>query len=159
MPTPSGEKKQLTTLVEVSQALASTLHLKDALHHVLELLERQHAMFPSIVTLSRGEGGGGELTIAAAHGLTSRGKQTCRSRISVTVEKAEFRRGKFTLRPVHNDDADHRLPATSGSDPTRVAELLVGLVHPSPATGESASGDSRPSRIGEHGEDAARPTR
>jgi len=73
MPTPSGEKKQLTTLVAVSQALASTLHLEAALHRVLELLERQHAMFPSIVTLLQGEAA--ELTIAAAHGLTSRGKQ------------------------------------------------------------------------------------
>ena len=74
MPPPSGEKKQLTTLVSVSQALASTLHLEAALHRVLELLERQHAMFPSIVTLLQGEAA--ELTIAAAHGLTSRGKQT-----------------------------------------------------------------------------------
>jgi Nif-specific regulatory protein len=74
MPTPSGEKKQLTTLVAVSQALASTLHLEAALHRVLELLERQHAMFPSIVTLLQGEAA--ELSIAAAHGLTSRGKQT-----------------------------------------------------------------------------------
>jgi Nif-specific regulatory protein len=74
MLTPSGEKKQLTTLVAVSQALASTLHLEAALHRVLELLERQHAMFPSIVTLRQGEAA--ELTIAAAHGLTSRGKQT-----------------------------------------------------------------------------------
>jgi Nif-specific regulatory protein len=68
MPTPSGEKKQLTTLVAVSQALASTLHLEAALHRVLELLERQHAMFPSIVTLLQGEAA--ELTITAAHGLT-----------------------------------------------------------------------------------------
>jgi Nif-specific regulatory protein len=74
MPTPSGEKKQLTTLVAMSQTLASTLHLEAALHRVLELLERQHAMFPSIVTLLQGEAA--ELTIAAAHGLTSRGKQT-----------------------------------------------------------------------------------
>jgi Nif-specific regulatory protein len=41
---------------------------------VLELLEREHAMFPSIVTLLQGKAA--ELTIAAAHGLTSRGKQT-----------------------------------------------------------------------------------
>ena len=74
MPTPSGEKKQLTTLVAVSQALASTLHLEAALHRVLELLEHDHAMFPSIVTLLQGEAT--ELTIAAAHGLTSRGMQT-----------------------------------------------------------------------------------
>jgi Nif-specific regulatory protein len=74
MPTLIGENKQLTTLVGVSQALASTLHLEAALHRVLELLEHQQAMFPSIVTLLQGKAA--ELTIAAAHGLTERGKQT-----------------------------------------------------------------------------------
>ena len=73
MPAPVAEKTQLTTLVAVSQALASTLHLEGALHRVLELLERHHAMFPSIVTLPKGKVE--ELTIAAAHGLTPRGKQ------------------------------------------------------------------------------------
>jgi len=74
MPTLIGEKKQLTTLVGVSQALAGTLHLEASLHRVLELLEHQQAMFPSIVTLLQGKAS--ELTIAAAHGLTERGKQT-----------------------------------------------------------------------------------
>ena len=73
MPTTSGEKQQLTTLVDVSQALVSTLNLEAALHCVLELLERQQAMFPSIVTLLRDQAS--ELSIAAAHGLTERGKQ------------------------------------------------------------------------------------
>ena len=39
MPAPVAEKTQLTTLVAVSQALASTLHLEGALHRVLELVE------------------------------------------------------------------------------------------------------------------------
>ena len=73
MPAPVAEKTQLTTLVSMSQALASTLHLEAALHRVLELLERHHAMFPSIVTLFKGKAA--ELTIAAAHGLTPRGMQ------------------------------------------------------------------------------------
>ena len=73
MSTLSRDHQQLTTLVEVSQALASTLHIESALHHVLELLEHQHAMFPSTVTLLRGKTS--ELTIAAAHGLTEQGKR------------------------------------------------------------------------------------
>ena len=74
MRTQTGDKKQLTTLVMVSQALVSTLNLEAALHRVLELLEQHHTMFPSIVTLMQGNTT--ELSIAAAHGLTARGKQT-----------------------------------------------------------------------------------
>ena len=73
MPAPVAEKTQLATLAAVSQALAGTLHLEGALHRVLELLERHHAMFPSLVTLSKGKGE--EPTITAAHGLTPRGRQ------------------------------------------------------------------------------------
>ena len=73
MPAPVAEKTQLATLAAVSQALAGTLHLEGALHRVLELLERHHAMFPSLVTLSTGKGE--EPTITAAHGLTAQGKR------------------------------------------------------------------------------------
>ena len=73
MPAPVADKTQFTTLVAVSQALAGTLSLEGALRRVLALLERHHAMFPSIVTLPKGKAE--ELTIAAAHGLTPRGKQ------------------------------------------------------------------------------------
>ena len=70
MATTTNEKNQLTTLVAVSQALASTLHLGAMLLRVLELLERGHDIFPSIVTLLQGEAA--ELTIATAHGFSSR---------------------------------------------------------------------------------------
>lgn len=73
MPAPVADKTQFTTLVAVSQALAGTLNLEDALRRVLALLERHHAMFPSIVTLPKGKAE--ELSIAAAHGLTPQGKQ------------------------------------------------------------------------------------
>ena len=73
MPAPVAEKTQLATLAAVSQALAGTLRLEGALHRVLELLARHHAMFPSLVTLLKGTAE--EPTIAAAHGLTPRGKQ------------------------------------------------------------------------------------
>ena len=73
MPAPVAEKTHLATLAAVSQALAGTLDLEGALHRVLELLERHHALFPSLVTLSKGKGE--EPTIAAAHGLTPPGKQ------------------------------------------------------------------------------------
>src|SRR5499426_3026384 len=62
MATQTGDIRQLATLVEVSQTLASTLNLEAALHRVLEILEHHHGMVPSMVTLRHGESS--ELTIA-----------------------------------------------------------------------------------------------
>ena len=73
MASPTGEIKQLPTLVEVSQTLASTLHLEAALHRILEILERQHGMVPSMVTLLREASS--ELAIAVANGLPAHGMQ------------------------------------------------------------------------------------
>ena len=44
MATQTGDIKQLATLGEVSQDLASTLNLEAALHSVLEILEHHHSM-------------------------------------------------------------------------------------------------------------------
>lgn len=71
--TPAGNTDQLMTLVAISQTLAGTLNLKTALHNVLKLLERHHSMMPSMVTLL--DRPDGELIIAAAHGLTSKGQR------------------------------------------------------------------------------------
>jgi Nif-specific regulatory protein len=73
MANPTGESKQLPTLVEVSQTLASTLNLEAALHRILEILERQHGMVPSMVTLLREASS--ELAIAVANGLPAHGMQ------------------------------------------------------------------------------------
>ena len=67
----AGDIKQLSTLVAVSQALAGTLNLPEALRQVLELLEHHHGMLPSMVTLL--DKPDGDLIIAAAHGLSSEG--------------------------------------------------------------------------------------
>lgn len=68
-----GDIKQLNTLVEISQALASTRNLDTALHRVLEILDYQHGMTPSMVTLLGAPEG--ELTITASHGLSTEGKR------------------------------------------------------------------------------------
>jgi Nif-specific regulatory protein len=67
----AGDSKQLRTLVAMSQALAGTLNLREALRQVLELLEHHHGMLPSMVTLL--DKPDGDLIIAAAHGLSSEG--------------------------------------------------------------------------------------
>jgi Nif-specific regulatory protein len=70
----AGDIKQLSTLVAVSQTLAGTLNLPEALLQVLELLEHHHGMLPSIVTLlDKPEG---DLVIAAAHGLPNESAHT-----------------------------------------------------------------------------------
>jgi Nif-specific regulatory protein len=70
----AGDIKQLSTLVAVSQALAGTLNLREALRQVLELLEHHHTMLPSMVTLL--DKPDGDLIIAAAHGLSSEGARS-----------------------------------------------------------------------------------
>src|SRR2546426_4226676 len=69
----TGDIKQLATLVEVSQPLASTLNLEAALHRVLEILEHHHSMIPSMVTLLHEDSS--ELGIAVANGLPADGMQ------------------------------------------------------------------------------------
>jgi Nif-specific regulatory protein len=73
MTTQTGDIKQLATLVEVSQTLASTLNLEAALHRVLEILEYHHSMVPSMVTLLHEQSS--ELAIAVANGLPADGMQ------------------------------------------------------------------------------------
>src|SRR5215510_7743118 len=73
MTTQTGDIKQLATLVEVSQTLASTLNLEAALHRVLEILEYHHSMIPSMVTLLHEQSS--ELAIAVANGLPADGMQ------------------------------------------------------------------------------------
>src|SRR4029453_1367007 len=73
MTTQTGDIKQLATLVEVSQTLASTLNLEAALHRVLEILEHHHSMIPSMVTLLHEDSS--ELAIAVANGLSADGMQ------------------------------------------------------------------------------------
>ena len=52
----SGEIRKLTSLLEVSQALASPPNLKAAFHRVLEILERYHGTSRSVIALPREDG-------------------------------------------------------------------------------------------------------
>ena len=64
--TSAREARRLSSLLEVSQALSGTLHLKSSLHRVLEILERHHSAVRGIVSFLQ-EGGG--LRVEAADGL------------------------------------------------------------------------------------------
>ena len=52
----SGEIRKLTSLLDVSQALASPVNLKSAFHRVLEMLERYHGTSRSVIALPRDDG-------------------------------------------------------------------------------------------------------
>jgi Nif-specific regulatory protein len=52
---PSGEIRKLTSLLEVSQALANATNFKASLHRVLEILEKSHDAVRSAVALESGE--------------------------------------------------------------------------------------------------------
>jgi Nif-specific regulatory protein len=66
----SSEIKKLGTLLEISQALSGTLHLRAALHRVLEILERHHGVIRAAVTLLDEKN---ELQIEASIGITADG--------------------------------------------------------------------------------------
>jgi len=69
----TSEILNLTTLLEISQALASTLDLKTALHRVLEKLERHHGVLRGAVTLLNDESR--ELFIEASIGINTDGQR------------------------------------------------------------------------------------
>ena len=52
---PSGEIRKLTSLLEVSQALANATNFKASLHRVLEILEKSHDSVRSAVALDAGD--------------------------------------------------------------------------------------------------------
>src|SRR5262247_1118210 len=96
MTTQTGDIKQLATLVEVSQTLASTLNLEAALHRVLEILEYQHSMVPSMVTLLHESSS--ELAIAVANGLSADGMQV-RYSVGEGITGRVVESGKPSLSP------------------------------------------------------------
>src|SRR5688572_24586615 len=69
----AGEVRKLSTLLEASQALSSTLDLKQGLHRVLEILGRHHGALRSTVVLLNEDTG--EVEVEAAAGAVTQGKR------------------------------------------------------------------------------------
>jgi len=65
-----GEIRKLTSLLDVSQALASPVNVKSAFHRVLEILERYHGTGKSVISLPA-EGDGRRLRLHASIGIRS----------------------------------------------------------------------------------------
>jgi Nif-specific regulatory protein len=68
----TGETRELTSLLEMSNALSSALRVKARVHQALGILERHHGAFRSTVTLLRE--GTHELYIEASVGLSTDGQ-------------------------------------------------------------------------------------
>ena len=51
----TGESRELTSLLEMSNALSGALRVKARVHQVLGILERHHGAFRSTVTLLSGK--------------------------------------------------------------------------------------------------------
>ncbi len=92
----TGEIRKLTTLLDVSQALSTTLNLRAALHRVLEILEQHHGMIRSTVTLLHDDSD--ELHIEAANGITADG-QRARYKIGEGITGRVVESGKHIVVP------------------------------------------------------------
>ncbi|HKS43071.1 MAG TPA: sigma 54-interacting transcriptional regulator [Blastocatellia bacterium] len=92
----TGEIRKLTTLLDVSQALSTTLNLRAALHRVLEILEQHHGMIRSTVTLLHDDSD--ELQIEAANGITADG-QRARYKIGEGITGRVVESGKHIVVP------------------------------------------------------------
>src|SRR4029453_7611364 len=79
------EIRRLSSLIDISQAVAATLNLNIALPQALEILERHHRVVRGAITLLDEETG--ELYIKAAPGLT------------VDGQRARYRLGEGVTRP------------------------------------------------------------
>ena len=64
---PSNEQQRLATLLQITDALSSTLNAKTAIQEVLETLARRHAVGQSLMV--RMDEDGRQLHVEAAHGL------------------------------------------------------------------------------------------
>ena len=64
---PSNEHERLATLLQIGEALSSTLNAKAGIQEVLETLARRHAIARSLVVLTDEDGR--QLHVEAAHGL------------------------------------------------------------------------------------------
>jgi Nif-specific regulatory protein len=92
----AGEVRKLSTLLETSQALSSTLDLKEALQKVLEILGRHHGAIRSTVMLLDADSG--EVQLEAFAGAVSEGRRV-RYRVGEGVTGRVVETGKPIVIP------------------------------------------------------------
>src|SRR3990170_8735738 len=92
-----NEVRKLSTLLEVSRTLGSTLNLRSSLTRVLEILEEQHDTVSSAVTLLDPESG--ELGIEAATGVNWRRTRRAKYRVGEGITGRVVQSGKYVVVP------------------------------------------------------------
>ena len=92
----AGEVRKLSTLLETSQALSSTLDLKEGLQRVLEILGRHHGAIRSTVVLLNEETK--EVEVEASAGRVTAGKRA-RYRIGEGITGKVVQTGKPIVVP------------------------------------------------------------
>ncbi|MGH9342032.1 MAG: sigma-54 interaction domain-containing protein [Acidobacteriota bacterium] len=90
------EIQKLTTLLEISQALSSTLNLKTSFHRVLEILENHLRVVRGVITLLKQDSG--ELYIEASNGLDPQGRKA-RYRVGEGITGRVVESGKPVVVP------------------------------------------------------------
>jgi Nif-specific regulatory protein len=93
----SGEVRKLSTLLEVSQNLGSTLNLKTSLARVLEILEEHHGTVSGAITLLDEETG--ELNIDAATGITWQTSRRAKYKVGEGITGRVVQSGKPVVVP------------------------------------------------------------
>src|SRR6186997_570528 len=92
----AGEVRKLSTLLEASQALSSTLDLKEGLQRVLEILGRHHGAVRSTVVLLDEQTG--EVQLEAAAGAVPQGRRV-RYRVGEGITGQVIESGKPIVVP------------------------------------------------------------
>ncbi len=90
------EIRKLSALLEVSQALGSTLDIRAAVEKVLEILDRELGMRRGAIALPEGNG---ELTIQYAHGLSEGERKRGRYRLDEGITGKVVSSGKSVVVP------------------------------------------------------------
>lgn len=92
----TSQIRKLTALLEVSQALGSTLDIREAVEKVLEILDRDLGMKRGAIALVRSSG---ELAIRYAHGMSEGEKQRGRYQMNEGVTGKVVSSGKPVVVP------------------------------------------------------------
>jgi Nif-specific regulatory protein len=92
----AGEVRKLSTLLEASQALSSTLDLKEGLHRVLEIFGRHHGAVRSTVVLLDAQSG--EVQVEASAGAVPSGRRV-RYRVGEGITGQVLETGKAVVVP------------------------------------------------------------
>jgi Nif-specific regulatory protein len=90
------ESRRLSTLLDVSQALAGTLNLRSALHRVLEILAKQHGSVRGLVTMLHDNG---ELRVEASDGIDAPSSHVVRYRLGEGIIGKVVESGKPIVVP------------------------------------------------------------